>query len=89
MTHLFGNPLDPVGAFVVHLPALAGDEDLVAAPARLDHIARLALAHVPLDHVQVPVAGVRVSLVAEQARLSLLVLLLVLIGRGRPTAGTL
>ena len=36
-----------------------------------------------------PVPGVRVGLVAEQARLSLLVPLLVFIGGGRPTAGTL
>ena len=36
-----------------------------------------------------PVSGIRVVLVAEQARLSLLVLRLVLVGRGRPTAGTL
>ena len=54
-SHLFGPPLDAVGLLVVHLPALARDEDLVAAAARLDHPARPALAHVPLDHVQVPV----------------------------------
>ena len=96
MTHPFRDPLDAMGALVVHLPALAGDEDLVAAPARLDHPPRLALAHVPLDHVQVPVARVRVGLVAEQARLPILAPLHFLVaqgegvvGLGRPTAATL
>ena len=92
MTHgidlLFGDPLDAVCALEVHPPALAGDEDLVAAPARLDHAARPALAHVPLDHVQVPVARVGVRLVAEEAALPLAVLA-VLVVLAWPTAGAL
>ena len=77
-----------MSALEVHPPALAGDEDLVAAPAGLDHAARPALAYVPLDHVEVPVARPGVRLVAEEAALPLAVLA-VLVVLARPTAGAL
>ena len=68
----------------VHLAALSRDEDLVAAPARQQHPARLALAQVVAYHVQVPVPRDAVRLVAEQARLPpLLLLLLALVVFGR------